>query len=770
MIDLLLLRLLGCVVVFHFRGTEARLATSFARDNPFHFLGDDPYNFSAKFPEAVQRLIIDFVRGMADAVLVTDPELQSYVPGARIVPRAIDLEEWEPLGVSTTGTPRIVHAPSRHQIKGTEFVLAAVDRLRAEGLDFEFELIQNLSHAEAKRRYESADIIIDQLRIGWYGVLGVEGMALGKPVVAYVREDLQHHLGDSPPLGIARPDNVADVLRELILDQRKREELGAAGRRYVEEVHDARVIAGSLESLYQGLLADRDKRGADYELIAGYLRFQAELAEAAESAGYTARVQIEKGVRELSQLARRESLHVPATPDPARLLRRGIASVSTRMGRARQALDAGRLDSVAPAPAAAGSPRPHATRHVQLSDVIEPDTFGLGELLRPLLKGEDASWEALGRPWDAADHTVASEVLAQAAQAWRNADEAGQQVLSDFSTRFVGHVARHLRIGPAGWTLARSRQGVDEHSLDASAQIQLARAIYNLRTVIPTARAIQLVDGLMRPLVTSWEHGGLLESHHGLATVRRCRDRTNEWLVADLLRTAVNGYAPSRVLKDPKLRNAWDEMVRALADLAQDADVEAFGTTRSSLVTMLPIRLGFDASSARVGRDYVGPATLPGPVTFSAGGWVGIHQSRAWFEGSLRFHVSEARTPIRLDLTRALDDPAFALPVLRYDPFSAVPRVVGWDAPQRARSMPGSHAITLDVPHSVAVQGSGLTHFRRTGGGSSNAVHAAHVRSMETLNRLYPGHGFGEMAARWRSYMDQWPRLLDNATNPGPRG
>ena len=123
--DLILLRLAGKVVVFHFRGTEARLFSEFAKANPFHFSDTDPYNFARKYPEQAQRLLIDFVCEAASAVFVNDPELQTYVPRAEIVPRAIDLDEWQPAPAGANARVLVVHAPSRDQIKGTDHILRA---------------------------------------------------------------------------------------------------------------------------------------------------------------------------------------------------------------------------------------------------------------------------------------------------------------------------------------------------------------------------------------------------------------------------------------------------------------------------------------------------------------------------------------------------------------------------------------------------------------------------------------------------------------------
>jgi glycosyltransferase involved in cell wall biosynthesis len=132
-------------------------------------------------------------------------------------------------------------------------VLDAVDRLRAEGLPLELRLIEGLDRAEAMRRYAEADVIIDQLIIGWYGGLAVEAMSLGKPVIARLRrEDLRFvppEMAAQLPVISAGPDDLAEVLRRLCaMDPAELRAIGGAGRRFAERWHDpasiARTIAG----------------------------------------------------------------------------------------------------------------------------------------------------------------------------------------------------------------------------------------------------------------------------------------------------------------------------------------------------------------------------------------------------------------------------------------------------------------------------------------------------------------------------------------------
>ncbi len=248
--DLLALRAAGKVVIMNFRGSEVRLHSKFKQFSPYNYVDQNPDNLVAKFPEATQERLLGFFSAVANRIVVPDPELQSYVPESVVVPRSIDLQNWTWSGPVNKTNPLIVHAPSRRTVKGTQYFLQAINRLKAEKVPFRFKLIENLSNEEARKIYREADIVLDQLRIGWYGVLAVEGMALGKAVVCYIREDLQHHLGQQPPLAVATPDNVYEVLRELVLNYHERAELGQRARAYVEDTHDSRKVAKMFHDVY----------------------------------------------------------------------------------------------------------------------------------------------------------------------------------------------------------------------------------------------------------------------------------------------------------------------------------------------------------------------------------------------------------------------------------------------------------------------------------------------------------------------------------------
>jgi glycosyltransferase involved in cell wall biosynthesis len=107
-----------------------------------------------------------------------------------------------------------------------------------------------MQHHEAVESYKQADIVVDQLLIGWYGMLAQECMALGKPVCVYIREDLEQYMPFCPFLKTTTK-NLVDNLRLLIEDSSLRMEMAKKGRDYVEKVHEANMVARMVTKYYE---------------------------------------------------------------------------------------------------------------------------------------------------------------------------------------------------------------------------------------------------------------------------------------------------------------------------------------------------------------------------------------------------------------------------------------------------------------------------------------------------------------------------------------
>jgi len=188
----------------------------------------------------------------AGARVVGSYDAIRWVPDAQVIPPGIDVRAIEPAPPSDRARPVVLHAPSSRERKGTEFVVAACEQL---GVDL--EIVEGLDHREAFERYRRADVIVDQLYAGWYGVFAIEALALGKPVVTFLHEEAvrrtEEAFGVEVPIVNATKETLAEALRPLVASAEERQRLGLAGRAYAEEVHDLDRMTDRLLALYAGL-------------------------------------------------------------------------------------------------------------------------------------------------------------------------------------------------------------------------------------------------------------------------------------------------------------------------------------------------------------------------------------------------------------------------------------------------------------------------------------------------------------------------------------
>lgn len=213
------------------------------RKSVFHFLGTD---IRGKRPQELA------YGKRADAQIVGSYDAIRWVPEAHVVPPGLDLRPFTPHPPSDAARPLVVHAPSSREKKGTRWVIEACAQLPVD-----LDIVEGVPHDVARERYARADIVVDQLHAGWHGVFALEAMALGKPVLAHLNPEAVERsaegFGIRLPIVPATTETLVEALRPLVENPALRREIGAAGRAYVERVHDIDRVADRLIDIYAGL-------------------------------------------------------------------------------------------------------------------------------------------------------------------------------------------------------------------------------------------------------------------------------------------------------------------------------------------------------------------------------------------------------------------------------------------------------------------------------------------------------------------------------------
>jgi len=155
-----------------------------------------------------------------------------------------------------TGPLRVVHAPNHPQFKGSSYLAEAIEQLQAEGIAIELVRVERVPNDQALAIYRTADIVFDQCLIGFHGYFALEAMALGKPVMVFIRKpEYLLHPEECPMILITR-DNIARVLREFAANPAQLSEIGSRSRSYMLRHYGLDAFAQRLANAYheEGLL------------------------------------------------------------------------------------------------------------------------------------------------------------------------------------------------------------------------------------------------------------------------------------------------------------------------------------------------------------------------------------------------------------------------------------------------------------------------------------------------------------------------------------
>ncbi len=144
--------------------------------------------------------------------------------------------------INNSVEPLILHAPSKSEIKGTKYILEAIERLRRDGYRFNFSLCESMDNMELRAKLVESEIVIDQLLAHAHGLFAIEAMASGNVVLGNVKPG-QYGFPEDLPIITTDPDNVYENLRTVLENRQLRIELAQRGRIYVEKYHDHVKVA-----------------------------------------------------------------------------------------------------------------------------------------------------------------------------------------------------------------------------------------------------------------------------------------------------------------------------------------------------------------------------------------------------------------------------------------------------------------------------------------------------------------------------------------------
>lgn len=212
--------------------------------SPGRFCVCSDENAALMFSTIDQYTTANLASGLSTDYVPNSFELHYLVLDTETVrPSPLSLDASEPL--------RIFHAPNHPHFKGSMYLMDAVDQLKREGAPIELKLVSGVPQAEVVEEMRRAHVVADQFIGGFYGQTAIEAMALGRPVLCYLREPQRAAAPCELPIINCHPQRIRETLLALLADRPSLSQRGVESRRYVEQYHSLEMFAHRLRTLYE---------------------------------------------------------------------------------------------------------------------------------------------------------------------------------------------------------------------------------------------------------------------------------------------------------------------------------------------------------------------------------------------------------------------------------------------------------------------------------------------------------------------------------------
>jgi glycosyltransferase involved in cell wall biosynthesis len=207
-----------------------------------------------------------------DAVLVSTPDIldaaKEYREETEYLPNPVDSSLFYPKPVKARKEKLrvLVASDSNWEVKGTNIAIRALAQLKNEvevslfhkGSDFDktvaladslglhLNILPTTSHENMNKHFWNADLVMDRFKLGSLGMVSLEAIACGRPVLNFVSSDYPSYK-DFPLKDVDSVEKLVAAIKDLS------PKLWEAEYAYVKKNHDSHLIAKRMAEIYESV-------------------------------------------------------------------------------------------------------------------------------------------------------------------------------------------------------------------------------------------------------------------------------------------------------------------------------------------------------------------------------------------------------------------------------------------------------------------------------------------------------------------------------------
>jgi glycosyltransferase involved in cell wall biosynthesis len=209
-----------------------------------------------------------------DRILVSTPDLieiaRQYRKEAEYLPNPVDTELFhkKPLSRNREKLKVLIAGGSNWAVKGTNIAIQAMTELKeqvdvfiiaygkdlektlalAKSLGLEMQVLPVVPHEKLNEYFWSADLVMDQFQAGVFGLISLEAIACGRPVVTYISSKYPEHENL-----LLKDIDSSEKIIEAIKNMNNLTRILENQYSYFKENHNAKTVAAKMLRIYEEL-------------------------------------------------------------------------------------------------------------------------------------------------------------------------------------------------------------------------------------------------------------------------------------------------------------------------------------------------------------------------------------------------------------------------------------------------------------------------------------------------------------------------------------